>query len=103
MACQLASEKGVYVDASESAETILERHKEFNNSFGFEHTNAFPYLYGILKAHKNPPKIRWIAGVCNKSKLYESQSSHNNKDRDKVRRQSQLHPLPQHQRWWIYC
>jgi hypothetical protein len=59
---ELAAGNGAYQDAEETVDDVLRRHKEVNRKFGFEHFDAFPYLYGILKAHKQPVQLRYIAG-----------------------------------------
>jgi hypothetical protein len=43
----------------------LSNHKRFNEKHNYRHVDNLPYLYGIPKMHKNPPKLRYIAGVSN--------------------------------------
>jgi hypothetical protein len=62
---ELLKEKGAYERTAESVEEVLDRHKLVNHKYGFQHVEAFPYLYGILKAHKQPVQLRFIAG-CSK-------------------------------------
>ena len=62
---ELTNEGGAYGTTQESVEEVLSRHKEVNKKYGFQHVEAFPYLYGILKAHKQPVQLRFIAG-CSK-------------------------------------
>ena len=62
---ELTRENGAYRNADETIHEVLQRHQKMNSRFGFEHTEAFPYLYGILKAHKQPVQLRFIAG-CSK-------------------------------------
>lgn len=64
---ELTHEKGAYRDAQETVEDVLERHKAMNDKFGFTHDESFPCLYGILKDHKQPVQLRFIAG-CPKRK-----------------------------------
>ena len=63
---ELQNEKGAYVDSVETVQDVLNRHKIVNEKFGFDHVKAFPYLYGILKAHKQPVQLRYIAGCSKK-------------------------------------
>ena len=63
---ELTHENGAYRDAQETVEDVLERHKAMNDKFGFTHDESFPYLYGILKAHKQPVQLRFIAGCSKK-------------------------------------
>jgi len=63
---ELSNERGAYRTSPETVEQVLGRHAEFNKKFGFEHVEAFPYLYGILKAHKSPVQLRFIAGCSKK-------------------------------------
>ena len=62
---ELTNERGAYQNADETVEEVLERHKAMDKKHGFQHVEAFPYLYGILKAHKEPVQLRFIAG-CSK-------------------------------------
>ena len=62
---ELTREDGAYRNAEETVEEVLNRHKGMNSNHGFQHVEAFPYLYGILKAHKEPVQLRFIAG-CSK-------------------------------------
>ncbi len=63
---ELSNERGAYRTSPETVDEVLGRHAGFNQKFGFEHVEAFPYLYGILKAHKNPVQLRFIAGCSKK-------------------------------------
>lgn len=63
---ELSHENGAYRGAQETVEDVLGRHKAMNDKFGFTHEEAFPYLYGILKAHKQPVQLRFIAGCSNR-------------------------------------
>jgi len=58
----------VFKRTDESKAEILLRHEEFNRRKNLQHKDALPYLYGLPKMHKTPPKLRFISGVAS-SKL----------------------------------
>ena len=58
---------GAYTVTSEMYSDILSRHQQFNTGRNYKHVDVLPYLYAIPKMHKNPPKLRYIAGVSNLS------------------------------------
>ena len=43
---------------------ILVEHEKWNIAHGFKHTPCLPYLYANPKMHKNPPSLRYIAGIA---------------------------------------
>jgi hypothetical protein len=59
----------VFKRATESKEEILRRHEEFNRRMNLGHKDVLPYLYGLPKMHKSPPKLRFISGVSNPKPL----------------------------------
>ena len=54
-----------YSPSDISLNEILSNHKRFNEKHNYRHVDNLPYLYGIPKMHKSPPKLRYIAGVSN--------------------------------------
>ncbi len=62
----MSNETGAYITSPKTVEQVLGRHAEFNKNFGFEDVEAFPYLYGIFKAHKSPVQLRFISGCSKK-------------------------------------
>ena len=52
-----------YSPATNNFDEIIHRHQSFNAKYKYRHVSTLPYLYGIPKLHKNPPKLRYIAGV----------------------------------------
>ena len=54
-----------YSPSDLSLSEILSNHKRFNEKHNYRHVDNLPYLYGIPKMHKNPPKLRYIFGVSN--------------------------------------
>jgi hypothetical protein len=57
----------IYTPATESAGDILGRHAQWNRRWAYSHRDNLPYLYLVLKAHKNPPQLRGIAGVTRRN------------------------------------
>ena len=51
-----------YATEQEQNETLWNRHALLSNKVGQNPVHAHRYLYGILKMHKNPVGVRWIAG-----------------------------------------
>ena len=51
-----------YEEAMQDNESIWAEHAKLNLQVKQNQVNAHRYLYGILKMHKNPVGIRWIAG-----------------------------------------
>ena len=52
-----------YSPVSNTFDNIIATHQNFANKYKYKHTATLPYLYGVPKLHKNPPKLRFIAGV----------------------------------------
>ena len=52
-----------YTPTNRTLPNILRDHKNFNSKYSYKHADVLPYLYAIPKLYKNPPKIRYIAGV----------------------------------------
>ena len=51
-----------YEPTTKANEDIWKEHAKLSENLGKPPINAHRYLYGILKLHKNPPGVRWIAG-----------------------------------------
>ena len=51
-----------YEPADKTNEDIWQQHAKLSEFLGKPPVDAHRYLYGILKLHKNPPGVRWIAG-----------------------------------------
>jgi hypothetical protein len=51
-----------YLSESKGNNAIWAEHTTFSDMVGRPAVNAHRYLYGILKMHKNPVGVRWIAG-----------------------------------------
>ena len=58
---------GTFVDANESQDDILKRHKEFHLERMLEANDRLCYPYGIWKSAKR--KMRWISGVKRNEKV----------------------------------
>uniref|UniRef100_A0A0G4FRV3 Uncharacterized protein n=1 Tax=Chromera velia CCMP2878 TaxID=1169474 RepID=A0A0G4FRV3_9ALVE len=59
-----AAAVGTYAEEERSVEQIIRELARFLEEKGFEVHPGFRYLYGLLKAHKDPLALRFIAGVC---------------------------------------
>jgi hypothetical protein len=65
-----------------TVEDILKYHSEWNKNHGHEdeHVDNLSYLYGSIKFHKDPPTMRFLAGVSanrKDSKIQENQNVFN--------------------------
>ena len=63
-----------YEEIGNNSAEIWREHAALSEAVGFPPVNAHRYLYGILKMHKNPVGVRWIAGnhmqeLDNKNKI----------------------------------
>ena len=67
----------------EDLNDILARHKEWNEKYKYNHYNILPYLYGSPKMQKDPPKLRFIAGISSDK---PSSSGHSNDDPEIIHR-----------------
>ena len=53
-----------YASTNEAKEYIIARHREFNQRYNYKNpTNVLPHLYAVMKLHKNPIGMRFLAGV----------------------------------------
>jgi len=52
-----------YKKVDDNKDTIIKIHNKFykDNKLSHSHSNKLPYSYGIVKLHKNPPKLRFIS------------------------------------------
>ncbi|KAJ9468594.1 hypothetical protein DIPPA_19291 [Diplonema papillatum] len=92
-------QSSTYQEVGESIDDVLERHRDFNKSHKFVHTDNLPYLYGIPKLHKPEPRMRYIAGVSEKGNVEkkDEQKDRDEKGRDKKRMKTRASTTPAHQ------
>eukprot|EP01063_Lacrimia_lanifica_P019021 TRINITY_DN25_c3_g1_i3.p1 TRINITY_DN25_c3_g1~~TRINITY_DN25_c3_g1_i3.p1 ORF type:complete len:1682 (+),score=-300.97 TRINITY_DN25_c3_g1_i3:424-5469(+) len=63
----------VYLGSTFCYEDLYNRHRNFNDRFGWDTHRATPYLYPLLKLHKTPAKFRDISGVSKFQYIDESE------------------------------